>query len=194
MMGSGGKVAVEPLFEAIASHSTDSIMLLDRDARILFINRTAPGLTIEQVMGTQVYRYVPDDQHAMMRECFEHVLGTGEPGRYESVYHLAEGQVMRWESRVGPIRQGGEITGFVVFASDVTVRATAAMERDSIFELSADLMCVANPAGRFTRVNPAFTRTLGYTEAELLSRPFMEFVQPTEQRQRLRSCWRARVR
>ena len=88
-MGDSGKLAVDPLFEAIAAHSTDSIMLLDRDARILFINKTAPGLTVEQVLGTQVYAYVPEAQHAAMRQCFENVLLTGEPGRYENVYHLA---------------------------------------------------------------------------------------------------------
>ncbi|MEO6776267.1 MAG: PAS domain S-box protein [Kofleriaceae bacterium] len=169
----------EPLFEAIASHSTDSIMLLDREARILFINRTAPGLTVEEVVGTPVYNYVPEEQHTAMRQCFAKVL-TGEPGRYENSYHLSDGRVMRWESRVGAVRNGDQITGFVVFASDVTVRTTAAMERDSIFELSADLMCVVDHTGRFTRVNPAFTRTLGYTEAELVNTMFMEFVDPID--------------
>ncbi len=174
------RATVEPLFEAIASHSTDSIMLLDRDARIRFINRAAPGLTIEQVIGTLVYDYVPEDQHVVMRECFAAVLATGEPGRYENTYHLSKGQVLRWESRVGAIRQGIEITGFVVFASDVTARTAAAMERDSVFELSADLMCVADLSGRFIRVNPACTRTLGYTESELTGRPFLDFVHPAD--------------
>jgi len=170
------KLAVEPLFEAIASHSTDSIMLLDREARILFINKTAPGLTVDQVLGTLIYAYVPEDQHAAMRECFENVLRTGEPARYENAYHINEDLVMRWESRIGPVMPDGEITGFVVFASDVTARTAAALERDLIFELSADLMCVVGFDGHFTRVNPAFTRTLGYSESELLSNPFLDFV------------------
>ncbi|MEP6862439.1 MAG: PAS domain S-box protein [Deltaproteobacteria bacterium] len=167
------------MFEAIASHSTDSIMLLDREARILFINRTAPGLTVEGVLGTSIYNYVPEGEHAAMKMCFAKVL-TGEPGRYENSYHLSDGQVMWWESRVGPVRDGNQITGFVVFASDVTARTTAAMERDSIFELSADLMCVVDHSGRFIRVNPAFTRTLGYAEAELINMMFIEFVDPVD--------------
>jgi PAS domain S-box-containing protein len=57
--------------------------------------------------------------------------------------------------------------------------------------MSIDLMCVAGFDGFFKRVNPAFTRVLGYTEAELLGRPFVSFVHPddvaatTEQAQKL---------
>ena len=43
-------------------------------------------------------------------------------------------------------------------------------------ELSLDLIATANFDGYFTEVNPAFTRTLGFTSEELLSRPFTDFV------------------
>lgn len=43
-------------------------------------------------------------------------------------------------------------------------------------ELSLDLIATANFDGYFTEVNRAFTRTLGFTSEELLSRPFTDFV------------------
>ncbi len=43
-------------------------------------------------------------------------------------------------------------------------------------DLSLDLIATASFEGYFTDVNPAFTRTLGYTREELLSRPFLDFV------------------
>ncbi len=55
-------------------------------------------------------------------------------------------------------------------------RARAQQELDRIFNLSADLVAVANFDGYFTRVNPAAERILGYTEQELLARPYLDFV------------------
>lgn len=47
-------------------------------------------------------------------------------------------------------------------------------------ELTLDLMCTASPDGFFLRVNPAWTRTLGYDASELQSRPFLDFVHPDD--------------
>jgi PAS domain S-box-containing protein len=59
-------------------------------------------------------------------------------------------------------------------------RRRAERQVDDIFDLSVDLLCVAGVDGYFKRVNPAFERTLGYTSAELLSRPIVDFVHPDD--------------
>ena len=43
------------------------------------------------------------------------------------------------------------------------------------------MLCVCDSKGYFVQVNPAFTRVLGYTEAYLLSHPYLEFVHPDDQ-------------
>ncbi|MBM3978763.1 MAG: PAS domain S-box protein [Planctomycetes bacterium] len=55
-------------------------------------------------------------------------------------------------------------------------------ERDLVrfFELSPDLFCIAGLDGYFRRVNGNFTRVLGYTPEQLVSRPFVEFVHPDD--------------
>lgn len=48
------------------------------------------------------------------------------------------------------------------------------------FEFSNEMLCLADSRGYFTRVNPAWTRTLGWSADELTSRPYMDFVHPDD--------------
>ena len=48
------------------------------------------------------------------------------------------------------------------------------------FDLAVDMLCVAGTDGYFKTLNPAWTRTLGYSHAELLSRPYLDFVHPAD--------------
>jgi PAS domain S-box-containing protein len=59
-------------------------------------------------------------------------------------------------------------------------RRGSKQELRKFFNLSADLLCIANTDGEFERVNPAFTRILGYDENTILNTPFLEFVHPDD--------------
>jgi PAS domain S-box-containing protein len=54
-------------------------------------------------------------------------------------------------------------------------------------EFSLDLIATANFDGYFTRVNPAFTRTLGWEAEEFVSRPFLDFVHSDDQEPTLKA-------
>lgn len=51
---------------------------------------------------------------------------------------------------------------------------------EHFFDLSPDLLCVAGYDGYFKKINPAVSKTLGYTNEELMSRPINSFVHPDD--------------
>jgi len=101
-----------------------------------------------------------------------------------------------------PILRGGDVLGVMEFFSrDIrqpdsalletmmtaggqiglyVARKWAADELETFFNLSLDLLCVASLDGHFLRLNPAWTRVLGFDDAELRASPFFDFVYPDD--------------
>ena len=121
----------EEKWRSLTEYSPDFIMLLDKDANIRFINHTLPGLTEDQVVGTSFFDYALPQYRQPTKECFERVLHTGNPDRFESVYHDNGDTRQYFESHVGPVRSGDQVVGLTVSSRDITdrVRAEQALQR-----------------------------------------------------------------
>ncbi len=48
------------------------------------------------------------------------------------------------------------------------------------FNSAPDILAIASPNGHFIKANPAFTKILGYTEEEIISKPFEYFLHPDD--------------
>lgn len=53
---------------------------------------------------------------------------------------------------------------------------SAREEYERLFNLSIDMLCIAGFDGYFKKLNPSWEKTLGWTNKELLSKPYLDFV------------------
>lgn len=82
-----------------------------------------------------------------------------------------------------PIRDStGEIIGALNIFQETTESVLTERDLRRMFELSHDLLVVAHTDDRYRRVNSAFTRVLGWSQEEILSKPGTFFIHPDDLR------------
>ena len=74
----------------------------------------------------------------------------------------------------------GNPVHFLTYIIDITESKRVTEERNLFFTNAHDMLCIAGFDGYFKQVNSAWSRTLGYTDEELLSVPYLDFVHPDD--------------
>ena len=64
---------------------------------------------------------------------------------------------------------------------EIQDRQQAQYELEQFFVVTPNsMLCIASLDGYFKRINPAFSQVLGYSDDELMARPFLEFIHPDD--------------
>ena len=164
------------------------------DYRIVEANPAFERQTGANVVGRWVSEFAPDLERRWF-DTYGRVALTGEPAHIENRADVFG----RWfDVRALRDRRSGLHAGSPCCSSDISERkrmeealqvlnATLEQqvfertaERDRLWTLSEDMLARANYEGMMSAVSPAWTRVLGWSEAELLSRPYATFMHPDD--------------
>ncbi|RYX97435.1 MAG: PAS domain S-box protein [Comamonadaceae bacterium] len=190
--------ASEAEFRALAQAMPNHVWAAGTDGMLDWFNERVyeySGALPGTLKGESWVRMVhPEDVTAATRR-WQQSLETGET--YEIEFRLRQGNGQyRWHiSRAVPIRnEAGDIVRWVGTNTDIEEQkasaqalrhlnetleaqvATRTAERDRMWRLSTDIMLVADFQANIVSTNPAWTTLLGWSDSDLLGRPFLEFV------------------
>jgi PAS domain S-box-containing protein len=127
--------ASEARLRSILETAPDTILTVDRAGTILFINRTVPPLTSEQVIGTSCYDYVLEDSRARVAAAIEHVFTSRGFDEYEIQGPPDAKGVRVWSSvRVGPLLEGDRVVAATLCATDISSRKCEEARRQELVD------------------------------------------------------------
>ena len=123
----------------------------------------------------------PDDLPADLTLLNKLLAGEIDSYTLEKRYRHADGRVV-WGLLTVSLSSdaSGAQECLIAQLIDVTEQKKAVEERDAFFTLSPDLLAIAGTDGYLRQVNPAWTDALGWTQDELTSQPFIDFVHPDD--------------
>lgn len=87
---------------------------------------------------------------------------------------------------MGTIALGGFLSIVIVAWAVLQIRKQEAAQRelaaelDTFFDLAIDMLAIADFNGYFLRLSPSWTAAIGWSEEELKTKPFIEFVHPED--------------
>ena len=143
------------------------------------------GYTEEQLLISTFQNIThPDDLYADLQKVRSLLEKEAETYTIEKRYIHKQGHIVWIILTVSLLwEESGEPKWFVAVIEEITERKQLQEERDRILNTSLDLICIASLDGYLKYLNPAWGKILGYTETELLSRPFLDFVHPDDHSQ-----------
>ncbi len=162
--------------EAICNNATVALFIMDERQQCVYMNPAAEemtGFSLSEVQGRALHDIIhhtrPDGSHYPLEECpIDQALPQNNREQGEETFVHKDGSFYSVAFTASPIRENGVAVGTIIEVRDITARKRAENQRDRVFTMSRDLMCVVTTRGDFQRVNGAFVNSLGWSEAELL--------------------------
>jgi PAS domain S-box-containing protein len=112
----------EELLRTTTANTADTLLLVDTELRIRFINRDARGMAIDDIVGRDIAFLLPESARDIVIERLRRVLVTGETATYEFDVNSNGAETEYFENRAVLVRDAGIGTGISITMRNITVR------------------------------------------------------------------------
>lgn len=182
----------EERFRAVFDSAPSAIYVKDLSGRYLFVNEAAArffGVAKEDWIGKRSRELFPGRLAELCEHCDQAVLAAQQLVEERLTCWMPDGREAAVLATNTLLRDtDGTPYAICGIFRDITELVAAQQEFERLWLYAPDPLCVAGFDGYFKQVNPVWSRLLGWTDEELLSRPYVEFIHPDDGQAWRRSC------
>jgi PAS domain S-box-containing protein len=112
----------EQLLRATTANTADTLLLVDTDLKVRFINRGDGNLRVDEIVGREIAEILPEAARGVVVAKLRHVLNTGETAIYTFESHEVAREPQYFESRAVLVHDDGVGTALSISVTDITER------------------------------------------------------------------------
>lgn len=178
------KITLELESYKLALDETSGVIVTDKDGFIVFVNdetcRTSK-YSREELIGKKNSVFDSGYHPQSFYDDLWKTVWAGAIWKNE-IKNLAKDGTIYWtDTTIVPfLDEAKKPKKFVSIKRDITKQKQEENRLDQFFRLSLDYFCLANSRGYFQKISPVFSKQLGFTNEELLSTPFLDFIHPDD--------------
>ncbi len=157
---------------AMVENAPQTIMTVNREGKILYLNKEFGGLTIEGLIKRSIFDFAPSELHQRLSQALKRVFDFGKPDRYDFQNSILEDSNLWFRSRIRPVKHGDKVVAATLYINDITewklteqklsrFKTTLDMTLDSVFMFDPETLI-------FNYINQGAIDHLGYSSDELL--------------------------
>jgi PAS domain S-box-containing protein len=160
----------------------DGFWMVDRTGKLVDANDAACkmlGYSREEILGKSIPDFELVESKQNLKDHIKTIIRNGNE-KFEFRHKRKNGEIIDLDVNAVWYK---ETKKFYIFVKDITEQKRSIEKlkaSDKIFEHALDMFCIVGYDGYFKVLNPAWSKVLGWSTEELLSKPWIEFVHPED--------------
>jgi PAS domain S-box-containing protein len=173
------------LLQSIIDNTTNPIFIKKINGEYLLINKQFESLfqiSNAEIIGKTDEDFLPKNVADIYRNSDFEVVKALRELKTEETIQQPDGPHTYIAVKFPLFDSKGRVYAIGGISTDISERKKleeSSKAADKFFSMSLDMLIIAS-SDKFIKVNPAVTKTLGYSEEELLNQPFLTYVHPDD--------------
>ncbi len=171
----------QKILQSIIDNTTNAISVKKINGEYLLVNKQYQSLfesKVENLIGKVNHDFLPKESADIYRSADLEVIKAGKEIQVEEILEQTDGPHTYLSVKFPLFDTSNRVYAIGNISTDITERKAfeeSLKAADTFFNISIDSLVIASK-NKFIKVNPSLSKLLGYSELELLEKPFSAYI------------------